>query len=160
MSMRRWWRGSWENGVDTNASARRRGLLQAVHARTDGDDLGVVVLAAQLRGVDAPGQRAPDARDLVRRDLLPVAGAADHDAEAAGVVEDGLCRGDAVGRVVVGGVVGPGVRRRPVRAQTDEVGDQMGLELEAGVIGAEVDAHDPPSCTIVHAVAGRAAGRA
>ena len=52
------------------------------------------------------------------------------------------------GRVVVGGVVG----RRPdvdrLVAQTGEVGDQVGLELEAGVVGAEVDAHDRSSCTI------------
>ena len=105
------------------------------------DDLGVVVLAAQLRGLDAPRQRAPDAGHLVRRDLLAVARAADHDAEAAGVVEDGLRGGDAVRRVVVGGVVGgrPDVDR--LVPQTGEVGDQVGLELEAGVVGAEVDAH-------------------
>ena len=107
--------GRAENGVATNASASAAASSRLCMRAPMADDLGVVVLAAQLRGLDAPGQRAPDARDLVRRDLLAVAGAADHDAEAAGVVEDGLRRGDAVRRVVVGGVVGRRVRRRPAR---------------------------------------------
>jgi predicted RNase H-like nuclease len=34
------------------------------------------------------------------------------------------------------------------------VGDQVGLELEAGVVGAEVDAHGEPYCPIPRAVAG------
>src|SRR5690606_37790638 len=58
----------------------RRRLLQRVHAAADGDDVRVVVLAAELRGLDRPGQDGADAGDLVRGDLLPVARPADHDA--------------------------------------------------------------------------------
>ena len=82
--------------------------VDGVHAAADADHLRVVVLAGQRRGLDAPRQRAAHAGHLVRGDLLAVARAADHDAEAVRV-GDGLLRGrDAERRVVVLGVVGVG----------------------------------------------------
>src|SRR5699024_11279083 len=48
-------------------------LLLGVLARADGDDVGVVVLAGQARGVLVPHQGGAHPGDLVRRDLLPVA---------------------------------------------------------------------------------------
>src|SRR5690606_2797669 len=86
-------------------------LLRAVHAGTDADHVGVVVLAGQDRGVLAPGQRGPDALDLVGGDLLAVAGAADHHAQGARVGGDALGGAQHEGRVVVDGVVDgrPGV---------------------------------------------------
>jgi hypothetical protein len=79
--------------------------------------------------------------DLVRRDLLAVAGPADHDAETARVGHDGLPGGDAEGRVVVLWVEG----RRPVVHNLVAGGGQVFLEVldqvESGVVAAQVYAH-------------------
>lgn len=48
-------------------------LGHGVHATADADQLGVVVLARQLRRFHAPGQRTAGAGDLVGGDLLAVA---------------------------------------------------------------------------------------
>ena len=48
-------------------------LLRAVLPGADGDDVGVVVLAGQLRRRGVPHQGGPDAGHLVGRDLLAVA---------------------------------------------------------------------------------------
>src|SRR5690606_5953516 len=66
---------------------------------------------------------------------------ADHDAERALVVEDGLGGVDAERRVVVVGgvVVGPVVDG--LVTVLGEPGDEVVLEFVAGVIGTEVDAH-------------------
>ena len=77
--------GSPENGVSTKAFANDTASVNAVHPRTEAEHVGVVVLAGELSGLRRPGERGADAVDLVRGDLLAVAGAADHDAEAAGV---------------------------------------------------------------------------
>src|SRR5690606_784141 len=80
-------------------------LLLGVLARTHGDDVRVVVLTGQARSVLVPHERGTDPADLVRGDLLTVAGAADHDAERAGLGDDRLTHVGAEGRVVVDGVV-------------------------------------------------------
>ena len=59
-------------------------LLDGVHAAADAHHLSVVVLAGQRGGLDAPGQCTAHPGNLVRGDLLAVARAADHDAEAPG----------------------------------------------------------------------------
>ena len=76
-----------------------------MHATANRDDVGVVVLAAQLRRLEAPRERGTHAGDLVGGDLLAVAGAADDDAERPGLRDDGLGRREAERRVVVLGVV-------------------------------------------------------
>src|SRR5699024_12438316 len=86
----------------------REGLLTGVHAAADAHQLGVVVLAGQPGGLDAPGEGAARAGDLVGGDLLAVAGATQDDAEAAGVGDELAGRGDAESRVVVLRVVGVG----------------------------------------------------
>lgn len=117
------------------------GLVLRVHAAADGDDVGVVVLTAELSGLHAPGQDGADALDLVRGDLLPVAGAADHDAEAA-LVRGGLLRGaEAEGRVVVHGVVDVGATVDGLVAVVLEPVHEVVLELKAGMVGSEVHAH-------------------
>ena len=60
---------------------------------------------------------------------------------------------DAERRVVVLGVVVGRADVDRLVAQTGQVRDQVGLELEAGVVGTEVDAHGTRSCPI-RAVAG------
>jgi hypothetical protein len=117
-----------------------RGRL-VVHPRTDADQVGVVVLTGQLGGLDAVGQGAAGAADLVGRDLLAVARAPDHHAQAARVGDGRLGGGEAERRVVVDGVV----RCRPVvDGLVPEVGEtapQRLLQLEAGVVRTEMDAH-------------------
>src|SRR5581483_1366599 len=107
----------------------------------DANQLRVVVLTGQRRGLGVPPQRASDAGHLVRSDLLAVAGATDDDAQAARVA-DGVQRGrDTERRIVVLGVVAVRTavdRLMPARL---EVLDDLLLEFESGVVRAEVDAH-------------------
>ena len=79
--------------------------------------------------------------DLVGCDLLAVAGATDHDAEAAGVVGHSLGRAQAEDGVVVLRVVGEGAVVDGLVTVVSQPLDEVLLELEAGVVGAEVDAH-------------------
>ena len=53
------------------------------------------MLAGQARGLDGPHEGGAHAIDLVGGDLLAVAGAAQDDAEAAGVRDDALGAGEA-----------------------------------------------------------------
>jgi hypothetical protein len=62
-----------------------------VHATAEPDQLSVVVLAAQLRGLDAPRQGTSRTLHLVRGHLLTVAAAAQDDAQAALVGDDTTC---------------------------------------------------------------------
>ena len=108
MSIRRWCRSAFDHSAARKASTISNASLDGVHAAADAHHLRVVVLAGQRRGLGAPRQSAAHAGHLVRGDLLAVARAADHDAEALGI-GDGLHRGgDAERRVVVLGVVGVG----------------------------------------------------
>src|SRR5690606_28639122 len=67
---------------------QRLELLLGVLAGAHRDHVRIVVLAGQARGLLVPHQRGADALDLVRGDLLAVAGAADDDAEGAGLRDD------------------------------------------------------------------------
>src|SRR4051812_41124882 len=93
-----------ERGTEEGLDELRR-LFLGVHAGADGHDVGVVVLAAQRGGLLAPGEHGAYAGDLVRGDLLAVAGAADDDAERARVRHGALGGAEAERRVVVLGVV-------------------------------------------------------
>ena len=102
-----------ERGRDEGVDEQHR-LVERVLAGADRDDVGVVVLAGELRGRDVPDQGGATSVHLVGRDLLAVARAAEHDAErldAGALVGDDRARGvDAEARVVVERVVA----RRPV----------------------------------------------
>src|SRR6478735_8912182 len=112
--------------------------------RSDRDDLRVVVLTRQARQFRAVGECRPDAGHLVGGDLLPVAGAAQDDAERALVGSDGLGGPQHVDRVVVLRVVA-------VRAVVDDlvpglaqVGEETLVEVVGRVVAADVDAHVRP----------------
>jgi hypothetical protein len=117
-----------------------RGVL-VVHPATEADHVRVVVLAAERGGLDAPRQRAPHTAHLVGRDRLAVARAADHHAQAVRLGGGRLRRPQDVRRVVVLGVV----LLRPVVdrlvPQLPKPAQHRRLELEAGMVGAEVHAH-------------------
>src|SRR5690606_12439966 len=110
-------------------------------------DLSVVVLAGQTGGLDAPRQARANALDLVGRDLLAVARAADDDAQAALVSGDPPGGLDAVRRVVVGRVE---LRRPdvghlvPLLAQ---VLHEMVLQFETRVVGGKVNTHGGESAS-------------
>ncbi len=129
-------RGGQEGGDEVGR------LLLGVHAGADGDNVGVVVLAAEGGGLLAPGEGAADALDLVGGDLLAVAGAADDDAERVGVGGGPLGRPQAERRVVVGGVVDVGAAVHRVVAVGLQPVDEVVLEFVAGMVGAEVHAHE------------------
>jgi hypothetical protein len=126
-------------GQECVDDGQRLGLR--VHPAADADQLGVVVLTGQFRGLDAPGQRAPGAGDLVGRDLLAVARPAQHDAQAPRVGHRALRGGDAERRVVVLGVIVESAAIDRLVAALAKVLDDGLLEFVAGVIAAEVDAH-------------------
>jgi hypothetical protein len=112
-----------------------------VHARAHGDDVGVVVLAAEGGGLLAPGEGGAYALDLVGGDLLAVAGTADDDAEGVGVGGGAFGGAEAEGRVVVLGVVDVGAAVDGVVTRRLQPLDEVVLQFEAGMVGAEVHAH-------------------
>src|SRR3954465_2270921 len=77
------------------------GLLDAVLPGAHRDDVRVVVLAGPPPRPPPPPQGRADAGDLVRRDLLTVAGTADDDPERARLGDGPLSHLEAEGRVVV-----------------------------------------------------------
>src|SRR5690606_38268578 len=97
--------------------------------------------AGELGDLHAVAEGRAHAGHLVRGDLLAVAGAADDQPEAARVVDDAGRGGQAVRRVVVVGVVGVWADVDRLVAGPGQPGDEVGLEVEAGVVGAEVYAH-------------------
>ena len=105
------------------------------------EDVGVVVLARQAGGVEVVAQRGADAGDLVGGDLLALAAAAEHDAAVGAPLGHRAADGDADrrvvdGRVAVGAEIVDGV------AEPREGLFQMLLQDEAGMIGADGDAHN------------------
>src|SRR4029079_7353131 len=72
---------------------------------------------------------------------VPVADAAEHDAQTPLIGDDGLGRSQAEHRVVVTGVVDESAVVDRLVALAAEGVDQLPLEVEARVVGAEVDAH-------------------
>jgi hypothetical protein len=129
-----------ERGLD-EGQREADGLVDAVLAGTKAKDVGVVVLAGERRRLGRPGQRGPDAGDLIRGDLLAVPGAADHDAEAAGVADNTLRRAQHVHGVVVIGVIAVRAAVDGLVARLFQRGDQRRLELEARMVGSQVYAH-------------------
>ena len=107
------------------------------------------MLTGELRGVDVPRQRGAGALHLVRGDLLAVAGAADHDTEAAGVGDDLLGGVDAERHVVVQRVVLVGADVDDLVTLLGESRGQVGLQLEASVVCCQINAHVTESDTLV-----------
>jgi hypothetical protein len=134
-----------------------RGLLERVLAGADRADVRVVVLAGEQRGRLVPDERRADTLDLVRRDLLAVAGAAEDDAQRlhpCGLVVDHADRRvDAERGVVVERLVGGGAVVDDLVALRLQMPLEVLREVESGVVRAEVHPHasNPmtgrPGCT-------------
>lgn len=123
-----------------------RRLGGGVHPSADPHHLGVVVFPGELGGLGAPRQGGSAARNLVRGDLLTVARPADHHAEAARVGDHAAGGLDTQRRVVVVRIEDLGADVHHVVPKTGQVTHQKNLELETGVVGTEVDAHDVQHC--------------
>src|SRR4051812_24548953 len=116
------------------------------HARTEREDVHVVVLDALVRGIGVVADRRPDARHLAGRDRRADAGAADEDPAVRSPGPDRRADGLREVRIVV-------VRVRAVAAEIDELvltgeiggktANELGLERCPGVVGGERDAHRP-----------------
>jgi hypothetical protein len=130
-----------DEGVD-----ERDGLGDLVLARADRDDVGVVVLPGELSGAQVPDECRAHAPDLVGRDLLAVARTAEDDAESldAGILiaHDGLRGVDAERRVIVERVIRGGAVVGDLVALLAQVRLQLLAQLEAGVVGGDMDAHE------------------
>jgi hypothetical protein len=122
-----------ERGPD-EGEGEADGVVDAVLAGTQRQDVGVVVLAGKGCRLDGPGQRGPDPGDLVRGYLLAVAGAADHDPEAARLVDHALRGPHHVNGVVVVSVVAVGAAVDRLVARLFQRGHQRRLKLEARVV--------------------------
>jgi hypothetical protein len=112
------------------------GLVDGLLASTEAEHVGVIVQPRQLRRLGAPGQGGADAANLVRRDLLAVAGTADNDPEAAGVGDGGAGRAHDVRRIVVLVIelVRPAVHR--FMTGTGQPFHETGLQREASMVGS------------------------
>ena len=139
--MRRAWRGSPLNGVARKTRTSSRASSLRVHPGANGDHIRVVVLSAELRSIHVVGKRGPSAHHLVCSNLFAIAGAADNNAQRAGVGHYSLSSWDAEDGIVILGVVG----LRPVVNDFVPVFgkslDQMVLQLKPGVVAADVYAH-------------------
>ncbi len=126
-----------------------------VHAAADPDQLCVVVLTSQHRGLQAPRQCAARARNLVGGNLLTIARTAQHDAEAARVGDRALGGVDAERGVIVLRVQlkGPAIHRLVTPAP--KMLDDLLLQLVTGVIGSHIDAHAPIVTVALRQVAPR-----
>jgi Family of unknown function (DUF6518) len=122
-------------------------LLDGVLARTDGHEVGVVVLARKLGRWHTPDKRCTRTKHLVRGNLLAVAGATEDDAEgfdACGLVAHDRARGvDAEARIVILWVVGCRSVVHDLVSRIRQMFLQIFAELETGMICANVDAHAP-----------------
>ena len=104
------------------------------------EDVGVVVLPRQPRGVEIVAQRGANAGDLVGGDLLALTAAAEHDAAIGAAFGDGPADAQADRRIVdrrfaVGAVILDEV------AETGERVLEMFFEKKSRVIRANRDAH-------------------
>lgn len=91
---------SAEGRADEQLDEGKR-LLVSVLARAYRDDVRVIVLPPEPRGLKVPREGRPHSPDFVRRYLLAVSRASDDDPQAPGVGRHGLAAGDAHGRVIV-----------------------------------------------------------
>ena len=109
-------------------------------APTHGEHVGVVVLAAQARGVQVVAQRGPHAVHLVGGDLLALARAAEHDAPVGLAGHHGAADGGTDGRVVDRvGAVGAEVDR--LVAPALELHHEVSLQVEPRVVGTDGHLH-------------------
>ena len=118
--------------LERGAEPERQNLVgqpEGDDAPPHGEDVGVVVLARQPRGVEIVAERGADADHLVGGDLLALTGAAEHDAPVGSAGRHRapdrradrrvVDRGVAVGAVIVDRMSEPCERRLEVLFQRE-----------------------------------------
>ena len=142
-------RGDLLDAVHVAAALERRrephaqdllGEPEGDDAGADRQDVGVVVRPAEPGGEEIVAERGAHPVHLVRRDLLALAAAAEHDPPVGGARGDLAAHGRAVLRVVDRGLrIGPEIDDVvPLGLQH---ADEVGLQREPGMVGAESDPH-------------------
>ena len=119
------------------SSASAAATIRAAHRQ----HVGVVVLARHPRGVEVVAERGADAEHLVGGNLLALAAAADHDAAVGAAVRDLRARRrrrSADSRPAASLWVPRSSTAWPSRFS---VADQVLLQREARMVGADRDAH-------------------
>src|SRR5262249_18611997 len=104
------------------------------------EHVGVVVLARQPRGIEVVAERGADAAHLVGGDLLALTAAAQHDAAFGAAVGDGAADGEA-DRRVIDRFLAVGAEILDVVSEPGQRVLQVLLQLKAGMVGADGDAH-------------------
>jgi len=116
------------------------GQTERDDATADREDVRVIVLSGEARGIEVVAQSGADPGHLVRRHLLALTAAAEHDAAIGRAPGDGACHRQADRRIV-----DRDLAVRPV--VVDEVAEsrerllEMLLQHEARMVGADGDAH-------------------
>ena len=77
--------------------------LEGHHALAEGNDVGVVVLAAEAGGFEVPTEGATDSPDAIGDNGFTIAGAAENDAALAFTAGNGFGDGTDEQRIVHGG---------------------------------------------------------
>ena len=121
-------------------------LVDAVLPRTDGANIGIVVLTGKNRSVHIPYQRRPRTVNFVRRHLLTISRATEDNAEgfhAGFLVSDNTPRGaDAEARVVIQRIKRFWTVVDNLMTFEFQMVCQIATELEAGMVSGNVNAHD------------------
>ena len=119
----------------------RERLFLGVHAPTNANQLSIIVLTRQLRGLNRPRQRTTSTLDLIRRNLLTIARTTKHNAQRTRIRNNSLRCGDAKRRVVIRGVVLVGAAVSHLMTLRLKMGLNLILPLETGVICSKVNTH-------------------
>ena len=119
----------------------RERLFLGVHAPADADELRVVVLAGQFRGLFRPRQRTTSTLDLIRSNLLTITRTTKHNAQRTRIRNNSLRCGDAKRRVVIRGVILVGAAVSHLMTLRLKMGLNLILPLETGVICSKVNTH-------------------
>jgi hypothetical protein len=121
------------------------GFIDCVLTSTNGDNVGVIVLACEFSRGNTPDKCGTDALNLVRRHLLAIARASENDAERIypGCLVARGCESsvDAEGGVIVERVVFLRTMIDDLVPSCAKVVLQVLTELKTGMIGRHMDSH-------------------
>lgn len=116
-------------------------LFDRVLAAADRDHIGVIVLASKARSIGIPHQCRSHPMDLVGGHLLSVARSTDHDAQTARLVGHAKGSSQTEDRIVIERVVFEGTVIDGLMPKRLQPNDQVILQLESGMVGAQMNAH-------------------
>jgi len=116
------------------------GQAEGDDAGPDRENVGVVVLAREARGVEIVAERRAHAAHLVGGNLLALPAAAEHDAAIDAAIDDGAADGEAE-RGIVDRLFAVGAEVVDAVPEPRQGVLQMFFQRKAGVVGADGDTH-------------------